>query len=113
VLSWWGGRVERLIDDESCGIGLAIRSGSYEHLYCHLQGSVEDGRLRSGAVELRRGSLVKTGQPLGAIGVSGRSSGPHLHWGVKLKNRWLDPLVVLRAMADARRPEAPISQARP
>jgi len=113
VLSWWGGRVERLIDDESCGIGLAIHSGSYEHLYCHLQGSIEDGRLRSGAVELRRGSRVKTGEPLGAIGVSGRSSGPHLHWGVKLKNRWLDPLVVLRAMADARRPETPISQARP
>ena len=39
VLSWWGGRVERLIDDESCGIGLVIRSGSYEHLYCHLQGA--------------------------------------------------------------------------
>ena len=113
VLSWWGGRAERLIDDESCGIGLVIRSGSYEHLYCHLQGGVEDGRLRSGVVELQRGSLVKTGQPIGAIGVSGRSSGPHLHWGVKLKNRWLDPLVVLRAMADARRPTAPISQARP
>ena len=84
-----------------------------DSLYCHLQGSIEDGLLRSGAVELQRGSLVRTGQPLGAIGVSGRSSGPHLHWGVKLKNRWLDPLVVLRAMADARRPEAPISQARP
>ena len=57
VLSWWGGRVERLIDDESCGIGLAIHSGSYEHLYCHLQGSIEDGLLRSGAaVRLPRGN---------------------------------------------------------
>ena len=35
VLSWWAGRVERLINDGSCGIGVAIRSGPYEHLYCH------------------------------------------------------------------------------
>ncbi len=31
ALSWWGDCVDRLIDDESCGIGLAIRSGNYEH----------------------------------------------------------------------------------
>ncbi len=46
--------------------------------------------------------MVRTGERLGAIGVSGRSSGPHLHWGVKIRNRWLDPVVVLRAMTDAR-----------
>ena len=113
VLSWWAGRVERLINDGSCGIGVAIRSGPYEHLYCHLQGTIEHDTLRSGGASLRQGSWLRTGEPVGAIGVSGRSSGPHLHWGVKLKERWLDPVLLLRAMADARRVETPISQARP
>ncbi|WP_415400087.1 M23 family metallopeptidase [Synechococcus sp. W4D4] len=113
VLNWWAGRVERLINDGSCGIGLVMRSGAYEHLYCHLQGSVEGGTLRSGEVNLRQGTWLHAGEPLGTIGISGRSSGPHLHWGVKLGERWLDPVVVLHAMADARRLETPISRARP
>ena len=47
---------------------------------------------------------VETGQPLGAgdeigtVGSTGRSTGPHLHWGVYLSGRKADPLTLLRAV---------------
>ena len=102
VLSWWGGRIASLINDQSCGIGVVIVSGVYTHLYCHLQGTIHSDLLRSGPAMLRKGDRVYAGQIIGQIGVSGRSTGPHLHWGVKLRQRWLDPVVVLREMAKAK-----------
>ena len=102
IRNWWGGVVTELINDNRCGVGLVIRSGAYEHLYCHLAGSVSAGAYRSGTVVLQGGSLVRSGELIGHVGLSGRSSGPHLHWGVRYGGRWLDPAAVLRAMAAAR-----------
>ena len=36
IRSWWRGAVSDVINDGRCGIGLVIRSGDYEHIYCHL-----------------------------------------------------------------------------
>ena len=117
VRSWWSGSVEAVINDRSCGVGLVIRSGDYAHTYCHLAGRVERGTYRSGGVSLRAGSDVRGGQTIGHVGMSGRSSGPHLHWAVSWRGRWLDPGQILRAMVAARRPrsatEGPIPVARP
>ncbi|MFZ9768197.1 MAG: M23 family metallopeptidase [Vulcanococcus sp.] len=103
IRSWWGGLVKEVILDDSCGVGLVIRSGPYEHLYCHLAGSVEAGTYRSGSVQLQVGSPVRRGQLIAHVGVSGRSTGPHLHWGVRYGNTWVNPVLVLQAMAQARR----------
>jgi murein DD-endopeptidase MepM/ murein hydrolase activator NlpD len=103
IRSWWGGVVKELINDAGCGVGLVIQSGPYEHLYCHLAGSLEAGRYRSGQVVLQVGSRVRSGQGIGHVGMSGRSTGPHLHWGVRYGSQWVDPVLVLRAMARARR----------
>ena len=103
VRSWWGGTVVAVLQDSGCGNGLVIRSGAYEHLYCHLGGSVEGNTYRSGAVLLRQGHRVRTGQTIGHVGLSGNTTGPHLHWGLRYGNRWLDPAAVLRAMAADRR----------
>ncbi len=43
IHSWWGGRVSDVINDGGCGVGLVIRSGEYEHIYCHLSGSAAGG----------------------------------------------------------------------
>lgn len=115
IRSWWGGIVQQVVADGACGLGLVIASGAYEHIYCHLSGAVQDGRYRSGSVRLGVGSPVRRGQLIGHVGVSGRSTGPHLHWGLRYRGRWLNPATILRAMAAAhRRPQAPpIPGARP
>ena len=107
IRNWWGGRVSEVIADGGCGLGLVIRSGPYEHLYCHLAGTVEGGVYRSGPVALAVGSPVRGGQLIGHVGLSGRTSGPHLHWGIRHGGRWLNPAAILRAMAAA------LSRARP
>ena len=43
VRSWWTGRVQEVVLDGGCGNGLVIRSGAYEHIYCHLGGTVVNG----------------------------------------------------------------------
>ena len=103
IHSWWAGVVQEVIDDGACGVGLVIRSGPYEHIYCHLAGSGAGGVYQSESVLLQRGQGVGTGQLIGHVGLSGRTTGPHLHWGVRYQGRWLDPAQVLRAMAASRR----------
>ncbi|WP_186696607.1 M23 family metallopeptidase [Cyanobium sp. NS01] len=102
VRSWWGGVVQEVINDGGCGVGLVIRSGAYEHIYCHLAGRGSAGVYRSGAVQLRVGQGVRTAQLIGHVGMSGSTTGPHLHWGLRHGGRWIDPAQVLRAMARAR-----------
>lgn len=102
IRNWWGGVVESVINDGTCGLGLVIRSGDYEHIYCHLSGSVSGGVYRSGPVAISAGQRLRTGELIGHVGVSGRSTGPHLHWGMRFRNEWMDPALVLRAMARAR-----------
>lgn len=42
-------------------------------------------------IEVRQGDLVKPGQPIGAIGSTGASTGPHLHWGLYVHGVAVDP----------------------
>ena len=103
IHNWWGGVLQEVINDGTCGVGLVIRSGAYEHIYCHLAGWASGDSYRSGPVLLRRGQAVRTGQLIGHVGLSGRTTGPHLHWGLRHAGRWLDPARILRAMAASRR----------
>ena len=92
VLNWWSGRVVETINDGSCGVGVVVASGSYEHIYCHLNKQ-----------RMRRGQMVKAGQVIGQVGMTGRTTGPHLHWGIRYKGQWLDPAPILRAMIRSHR----------
>jgi murein DD-endopeptidase MepM/ murein hydrolase activator NlpD len=103
IRNWWGGSVADVFHDGGCGVGVVIRSGDYEHMYCHLAGEVRGGVYASGPVLLRPGQLVRAGQLIAHVGLSGRTTGPHLHWGIRYRGTWLDPGLILRAMVRSRR----------
>jgi murein DD-endopeptidase MepM/ murein hydrolase activator NlpD len=46
-------------------------------------------------IDVQPGDLVKAGQPLGLVGATGRVTGPHLHWAVRVSNARVDPLSLL------------------
>lgn len=46
-------------------------------------------------IDVREGERVSRGQVLGAVGQTGRVTGPHLHWSVGLNGTWVNPLLVL------------------
>uniref|UniRef100_Q47AE9 Peptidase M23B n=1 Tax=Dechloromonas aromatica (strain RCB) TaxID=159087 RepID=Q47AE9_DECAR len=46
-------------------------------------------------VDVRAGQTVKKGEALGAVGSTGRATGPHLHWAVTLNNTPVDPELFL------------------
>ncbi len=56
-------------------------SFGYRTVYAHLS-----------SASVKRGQSVTRGQTIGYIGNTGRSTGPHLHFEVWLKNRLIDPL---------------------
>lgn len=58
-------------------------SGGYETAYAHLH------RIKSG---VRRGKFVKQRELIGFVGSTGRSTGPHLHFGLKKNGRFIDPM---------------------
>ena len=43
------------------------------------------------------GDRVRQGQPLGEVGMTGRATGPHLHWGMRWREARLDPLLFVSA----------------
>jgi murein DD-endopeptidase MepM/ murein hydrolase activator NlpD len=42
---------------------------------------------------VKEGDVVRQGQVIGRIGMTGRATGPHLHWSIKWRDRRLDPLL--------------------
>jgi murein DD-endopeptidase MepM/ murein hydrolase activator NlpD len=104
VRNWWSGEVVELSDHTACGTLVAIQSGSWRHIYCHLKGKVvvyqnrtylDD---RAGGVTLTLGQRIPTGARIGRVGMTGRTTGPHLHWGLKYGSEYVDPADVLREM---------------
>ncbi|HEX9703424.1 MAG TPA: M23 family metallopeptidase [Rhodospirillales bacterium] len=50
-------------------------------------------------IRVRTGDRVRKGTRIGSIGMTGRATGPHLHWGVSLFNTHLDPALLAGPMA--------------
>ena len=49
-------------------------------------------------IEVTAGQQIEKGQQLGLTGATGRVSGPHLHWGVKVNGTAVNPIQFIRAM---------------
>ncbi|MDH5394696.1 MAG: peptidoglycan DD-metalloendopeptidase family protein [Gammaproteobacteria bacterium] len=80
--------------------GTVIRTGNYfftgntvfiDHgqglitMYCHLD-----------KVQVKAGEQLKQAQQIGTVGMTGRVSGPHLHWVVSLNNTKVDPKLFIQ-----------------
>ena len=50
-------------------------------------------------IDVTAGQLVEKGQRLGLTGATGRVSGPHLHWGVKVKGIAVNPMQLIQLMS--------------
>ena len=46
-------------------------------------------------IDVHDGDTVNRGDTIGAVGATGRVTGPHLHWAVRVNNARVDPLAVL------------------
>jgi murein DD-endopeptidase MepM/ murein hydrolase activator NlpD len=49
--------------------------------------------LHCSQILVRQGEAVKQGQIIARIGMTGRATGPHLHWSIKWRDSRLDPLL--------------------
>lgn len=55
------------------------------------------------SIDVREGDPVVTGQFVGNVGATGRVTGPHLHWTVRVNDARVDPLSLLAMLGAARK----------
>jgi murein DD-endopeptidase MepM/ murein hydrolase activator NlpD len=105
IRSWWSGNVIEITDNTNCGTSIVIQSGAWVHIYCHMQGraGTSSGRRYlsdpGAGLQIWQGQTIRAGDRIGRVGMTGRTTGPHLHWGLKYNGNWVDPAWVIRAMA--------------
>ncbi len=67
----------------AAGRAVVIEHDGFSSHYAHLS------RFERG---LRNGDEVVKGEVIGYVGASGRATGHHLHFGIKIDGKWVDPL---------------------
>jgi murein DD-endopeptidase MepM/ murein hydrolase activator NlpD len=113
VRNWWAGKVVEVTDNSNCGTSVVLESGPWTHIYCHMEGHVEQTANglamidREGGIQIAEGQQMQAGARIGRVGMSGRTTGPHLHWGLKYEGNWVDPALVLRAMYSSQQASVP------
>lgn len=79
------GVVRLTVDHFFSGKGVFLDHGlGFYSMYFHLD-----------EVLVKDGDVVKAGEIIGKVGATGRATGPHLHWGVKLNGARVNPYALL------------------
>jgi murein DD-endopeptidase MepM/ murein hydrolase activator NlpD len=85
VLATNDGIVRLTVEHFFSGKGIFLDHGlGFYSMYFHLS-----------EVLVKDGDQVKAGQVIGKVGATGRATGPHLHWGVKLNGARVNPYALL------------------
>ena len=85
VLATNDGVVRITVDHIFSGKGVFVDHGlGFYSMYFHLS-----------EILVKDGDLVKAGQVIAKVGATGRATGPHLHWGVKLNGARVNPYALL------------------
>ena len=75
------GTVAATMDHFFSGKGVVIDHGlGLFSMYFHLS-----------AIDVQPGQTVNKGEPVGKVGATGRATGPHLHWGIRLNGARVNP----------------------
>jgi murein DD-endopeptidase MepM/ murein hydrolase activator NlpD len=90
VLAANRGRVALLGDFFFSGNSVVLDHGGGLHtLYFHLS-----------EFKVSAGSVVRKGEVIGLAGMSGRVTGPHLHWGARINDARVDPFELINKLAN-------------
>jgi hypothetical protein len=65
--------------------------------------------LHNNKLHVKKGDVVKQGQLIADVGTTGRSTGPHMHWGMRWKDSRIDPMRVAGPMPGAAAKATPAS----
>jgi murein DD-endopeptidase MepM/ murein hydrolase activator NlpD len=68
----------------------------------HGQG-IESAMLHLSRVDVKPGQIVTKGEVIGAVGMTGRATGPHLHWTVNYNGTPVDPELLVPPMLSLQR----------
>jgi murein DD-endopeptidase MepM/ murein hydrolase activator NlpD len=89
VLAAHAGVVQTGVDPGGYGNYVKVVGSRMTTIYAHLS-----------HISVRAGDLVRTGDQLGNVGSTGNSTGPHLHFGLRINGirnqaygNWLDPML--------------------
>lgn len=79
------GRDRASVRNTECGNGVIIEHGDgWETQYCHMA---------KGSLRVKPGDVLKAGDRIGQVGLSGATEFPHLHFTVRKDGRVIDPFM--------------------
>ena len=80
--------MQGIVDDVSSvgdyGNHIKIRCNNVTTLYAHLD-----------KILVTKGQIVSQGQTIGTVGSTGNSTGPHLHFEIRIDDRFINPERIL------------------
>ncbi|MDL2299327.1 M23 family metallopeptidase [Bacteroides sp. OttesenSCG-928-E20] len=92
VYAMMRGDVVKVGQDKRSGIFIILQHGNYTVSYCHLSSFL-----------VKTGSKVKVGEAVAITGNSGKSTGEHLHLGVKCDGKYINPDILLQYIKNTRK----------